>query len=99
MAVNQADIIKGLEESFAKLNDYPDKKEYFFDFLHAYGLSQPLLYSKRAIRAARLALMATLRSLARFTLRLLVKMKTWMPRSRSLSNLMWLLRIKSALRW
>ena len=38
MAVNQADIIKGLEESFAKLNDYPDKKEYFFDFLHAYGL-------------------------------------------------------------
>ena len=38
MAINQADIIKGLEESFAKLNDYPDKKEYFFDFLHAYGL-------------------------------------------------------------
>lgn len=38
MAVNQADIIKGLEESFAKLSDYPDKTEYFFDFLHAYGL-------------------------------------------------------------
>lgn len=38
MAVNQADIIKGLEESFTKLNDYPDKTEYFFDFLHTYGL-------------------------------------------------------------
>lgn len=38
MAINQSDIIKGLEESYKKLSNYPDKTEYFYDFLHAYGL-------------------------------------------------------------
>lgn len=38
MAINQADIIKGLEESYIKLDNHPDKTEYFYDFLHAYGL-------------------------------------------------------------
>lgn len=38
MAINQSDIIKGLEESYEKLSNYSDKTEYFYDFLHAYGL-------------------------------------------------------------
>lgn len=38
MAINQSDIIKGLEESYKKLSNYSDKTEYFYDFLHAYGL-------------------------------------------------------------
>ena len=38
MAINQADIIKGLEESYIKLDNHPDKTDYFYDFLHAYGL-------------------------------------------------------------
>ena len=38
MAVNQADILLSLEESTEKLSSYIDKKEFFYDFLHAYGL-------------------------------------------------------------
>ena len=38
MAVNQADILNSLEANCAKLNHYDDKKEFFYDFLHAYGL-------------------------------------------------------------
>ena len=38
MAINQSDIIKGLEESYKRLSNYSDKTEYFYDFLHAYGL-------------------------------------------------------------
>ena len=38
MAVNQADILLSLEENTTKLSSYIDKKEFFYDFLHAYGL-------------------------------------------------------------
>lgn len=38
MAVNQADILNSLEDNCAKLDTYEDKKEFFYDFLHAYGL-------------------------------------------------------------
>ena len=38
MAVNQADILLLLEENTEKLRSYIDKKEFFYDFLHAYGL-------------------------------------------------------------
>lgn len=38
MAVNQADILNSLDALCAKLNSYDDKKEFFYDFLHAYGL-------------------------------------------------------------
>lgn len=38
MTINQADILNSLDALCAKLNSYDDKKEFFYDFLHAYGL-------------------------------------------------------------
>ena len=38
MAVDQADILLSLEEGTEKLSSYIDKKEFFYGFLHAYGL-------------------------------------------------------------
>ena len=38
MAVNQADILNSLQDSLDRLGKYADKKDFFYDFLHAYGL-------------------------------------------------------------
>lgn len=38
MAVNQADILSSMEENYQNLESYTDKKDFFYNFLHAYGL-------------------------------------------------------------
>lgn len=38
MAVNQADILSSMEENYQNLDSYIDKKDFFYNFLHAYGL-------------------------------------------------------------
>lgn len=38
MAVNQADILASLEENCENLGSYNDKHDFFYNFLHAYGL-------------------------------------------------------------
>ena len=38
MAVNQADILSSLEDNCKKLPEYVNKNEFFYDFLHSYGL-------------------------------------------------------------
>lgn len=38
MAVNQADILSSMEENYQNLDSYIDKNDFFYNFLHAYGL-------------------------------------------------------------